>query len=71
MEMMGMSGSGSADTLAVISVVFGADCAIKAGPGAFVVDARYNWGLNSIEGDDVEIAKYSSLAVSAGYQMKL
>ncbi len=70
-EINGEPEKGSVDTTSVLSVVFGAGAAIKAGPGAVVIDARYNLGLNSIEEGNAEIAKFSSLAVSAGYQIKL
>lgn len=70
-EANGISAKGDVDSTAVISVVLGAGAAIKTDSGAVVIDGRYNYGINPIEVEGVEFCTFRSLAISAGYQIKL
>lgn len=65
------SGKGDVDSTAIISVVLGAGAAIKTDSGAIIIDGRYNYGINPIEVEGMEICTFRSLAISAGYQIKL
>ncbi|MBE6355361.1 MAG: PorT family protein [Treponema sp.] len=65
------SDSGSVDTVALSSLLFGVEALVSVGPGHIVLDGRYNLGLFPVMDDGDEIATFRALQLSAGYSWKL
>ncbi len=55
------------DTSALVSFVAGATAVIDV----FVIDARFNFGINSLLWEGIEVGSFNSFAISAGFEFKL
>lgn len=68
-DIMGFSGS--ADSKVLVGIDFGASLYWKVGPGALVVDARYDLGVTKLKVEDADLLTPRSLISSIGYSIQL